>query len=97
MCQRIKLRVVSWWGLGLRGQEGSRHNHLLARCMATFFAKGVIMLDILPKRITITGVYYANLLDQLRTAIRENAEVNCLNGFCCNWTESPHRQSCNRF
>ena len=34
-------------------------------------AKGVIMLDILPKRSTITGVYYANLLDQLRTAIRE--------------------------
>ena len=42
--------------------------------MATIFrdAKGVIMLDFLPKRSTITGVYYANLLDdQLRTAIRE--------------------------
>ena len=33
--------------------------------------KGVIMLDFLPKRSTITGVYYANLLDQLRTAICE--------------------------
>ena len=30
-----------------------------------------IMLDFLPKRSTITGVYYANLLDQLRTAIHE--------------------------
>ena len=29
------------------------------------------MLDFLPKRSTVTGVYYANLLDQLRTAIRE--------------------------
>ena len=29
------------------------------------------MLDFLPKRSTITGVYYANLLDQLRTAARE--------------------------
>ena len=40
---------------------------------ATVFwdAKGVIMLDFLPKRSTITGMYYANLLDQLRTAIRE--------------------------
>ena len=39
--------------------------------MATVFwdAKGVIMLDFLPKRSTITGVYYANLLDQLRTTI----------------------------
>ena len=29
------------------------------------------MLDFLSKRSTITGVYYANLLDQLRTTIRE--------------------------
>ena len=28
-------------------------------------------LDFLPKSSTINGVYYANLLDQLRTAIRE--------------------------
>ena len=43
------------------------------KVMATVFwdAKGVIILDFLPKRSTITGVYYANLLDQLRTAIRE--------------------------
>ena len=34
-------------------------------------AKCVIMLDFLPNRSTITGVYYANLLDQLRTANRE--------------------------
>ena len=33
--------------------------------------KGVIMLEFLPKRSTITGVYYENLLDQLRTAILE--------------------------
>ena len=43
------------------------------KVMATVFwnTKGVIMLDFLPKRSIITGVYYANLLDQLRTAIRE--------------------------
>ena len=29
------------------------------------------MLDFLPKRSTITEVYFANMLDQLRTAIRE--------------------------
>ena len=41
--------------------------------IATVFwdAKGVIMLDFLPKRSTITGVYYTNLLDQLRTTICE--------------------------
>ena len=32
--------------------------------------KSVIMLDFLPKRSTITGVYYAYMLDQLRTALR---------------------------
>ena len=44
------------------------------KVMATVFwdAKGVIMLGVLPKRSTITGVYYAaDLLDQLRIAIRE--------------------------
>ena len=43
------------------------------KVMATVFwdAKGVIMMDFLPKKSTITGVYYANLLGQLRTAIRE--------------------------
>ena len=32
------------------------------------------MLDFLPKRSTITGVNYANLLDQLRTAIFEKCQ-----------------------
>ena len=43
------------------------------RVMAKVFldAKGVMMLNFLPKRNTVTGVYCANLLDQLRIAIRE--------------------------
>ena len=45
------------------------------KVMATVFwdAKGVIMLDFLPKRSTITGMYYADMLDQLRTDIVKNA------------------------
>ena len=62
----------------------------VGKVMATVFwnAKGVIMLDFLPKRSTITGVYYANLLDQLRTAIREKrrGKVNSLKVFCYNRT-----------
>ena len=52
------------------------------KVMATVFwdAKGVIMLDFLPKRSTITGVYYANLLDQLRTAIREKRRGKLFKG-----------------
>ena len=43
------------------------------KVMAIVFwdANGVIMLDVLPKRSTITGVYPANLLGQFSTAIRE--------------------------
>ena len=37
-------------------------------------AKGIIMLDFAFKRSTITGVYYTNLLEQLRTAIREKRQ-----------------------
>ena len=50
--------------------------------MATVFwdAKDVIMLDISPKRSTITGVYSKNLLDQLRTAIREKRRGNLSRG-----------------
>ena len=52
------------------------------KVMATVFwdAKGVIMLDFLPKKSTITGVYYANLLDQLRTAIREKCRSKLTKG-----------------
>ena len=43
------------------------------KMMATVFwdAQGVIMLDFLVKKSTITVAYHANLLDQLRTVIRE--------------------------
>ena len=70
------------------------------KVMATVFwdAKGLIMLDFLPKRSTITGVYYANLLDQLRTTIHEKTPFvkkplkRCFAaiGQC----ESPHLKSC---
>ena len=53
-----------------------------AHWMARVFwdAKGVFMLDFLPKRSTITGVYYANLLDQLRTAIHEKRRGKLFKG-----------------
>ena len=38
------------------------------------------MLAFVPKRSTITGVYYANLLDQLGTAIREKRRDKLSNG-----------------
>ena len=62
-----------WVGPGSPRPKKFKTQPSAGKVMATVFwdAKGVIMLDFLPKRSTITGVYYANLLDQLRTAIRE--------------------------
>ena len=62
-----------WVGPGSPRLKKFKTQPSAGKVMATVFwnAKGVIMLGILPKRSTITGVYYANLSDQLRTTIRE--------------------------
>ena len=68
------------------------------KVMATLFwdAKGVIILDFLPKRSTITGVYYANLLDQLRTGILEKRRGKLSKGVLLQQDNtSLHLQSCN--
>ena len=73
MSQRIKPQSRQWVGPGSLRPKKFKTQPSAGKVMATVFwdAKGVIMLDFLPKRSIITGVYYANLLDQLRTAIRE--------------------------
>ena len=55
------------------------------KVMATVFwdAQGVIMLDFLAKKSTITGAYYANLLDWELWSVK-NTEVNSPKGFCSN-------------
>ena len=87
MSQRIKQRR-QWVGPWSPRPKKFKTQPSAGKVMATVFwdAKGVIMLDFLPKRSTITGVYYANLLDQLRTANVKRAEVNSLKVFCCNGT-----------
>ena len=65
-----------WVGSGSPRPKKFKTQPSAGKVMATVFweSKGVIMLDFLPKRNTITGVYYANLLDQLRTAIHEKRQ-----------------------
>ena len=67
-----KAQSHQWVGTGSLRPKKFKTQPYAGKVMATVFgdAKGVIILDILPKRSTKTGVYYANLLDQLRTAIR---------------------------
>ena len=68
-----KAQSCQWVGPGSPRPKMFNSQPSSGKVMATLFgdAKGVIMLDFLPKRSTITGVKYANLLNQLRTAIRE--------------------------
>ena len=68
-----KAQSHQWVGPGSPRPKKFKMQPSAGKVMATVFwgAKGVIMLDFLPKRSTITGVHYANLLDQVRTAICE--------------------------
>ena len=68
-----KAQSRQWVGPGSPRPKKFKTQPSAGKVMATVFwdAKGVIMLDFLPRRSTITGVYYAYLLDQLRTAIHE--------------------------
>ena len=60
-------------GLGSPRPKKFKKQPFAGKVMASVFwdAQGVIMLDFLVKKSTITVAYYANLLDQLRTVIRE--------------------------
>ena len=73
-----KAESGQWVGPGSPRPKKFKTQLSACKVMATVFweAKGVtyITLDFLPKRSTITGVYYANLLDQLRTAICEKCQ-----------------------
>ena len=68
-----KAQSLQWVEPGSPRPKKFKTQPSAGKVMVTVFwdAKGVIMLDVLPKRSTITEVYYANILDQRRTAIRE--------------------------
>ena len=68
-----KAQSRQWVGPGSPRPRKFKKQPSAGKVMVTVFwdANGVIMLDFLPKRRTITGVYYENLLYHLRTAIHE--------------------------
>ncbi|MEW8487805.1 MAG: hypothetical protein AB2705_21715, partial [Candidatus Thiodiazotropha sp.] len=66
-----------WVGPGFPRPKKFKTQPSAGKVMATVFwdAKGVVMLDLSPRRRSITEVYYANLLDHLRTAICEKTPI----------------------
>ena len=89
-----KAQSRQWVRPGSRRPKKLKTQPSAGKVMATVFwdAKGVIMLDFSPKRSTITGVYYANLLDQLRAAIREKRRGKLSKGVLL---QQDNLQSCN--
>ena len=84
-----KAQGRQWVGPGSPRPKKFKTQLSAGKVMDTVFwdTKCVLMLDFLPKRSTVTEVYYANLLDQLRTPPSvKNAEVKSLKVFCCNRT-----------
>ena len=71
-----KAQSRQWVGPGSPRPKKFKTQLSAGKVMATVFwdSEGATVLDFLPKRSTITGVYYANLLDQLRTAIPEKRQ-----------------------
>ena len=67
-----KAQSRQWVGPGSPRPKKFKTQTSAGKVMATVFwdAQGV-MLDFVAKKSTITGAYYANLLDQRRTAIRK--------------------------
>ena len=68
-----KAQSRQWVGPGSPRPKKFKTQSSADKVMAIAFwdAQGNIILDFLAKKSTIIGAYYANLLDQLRTAIRE--------------------------
>ena len=77
-----KAQSCQWVGPGSLRPKKFKMQPSAGKVMAAVFwdAQGVIMLDFLANKSTITGVYYANLHDQLRTAIREKRQGNLSKG-----------------
>ena len=81
LSQRIKLSR-QWVGPGSPRPKKFTTQPSAGKVTATVLwdGQGVIILDFLAKKSTITGAYYANLLDHLRTAIREKRRGKLSNG-----------------
>ena len=78
MSQRIKLRVVSGYGLGPRGQRSSRHNHLLARWWPQYFGTQKARASV--KRTY--DIYYAQRLPPDVQIELQRHTVDFRNFFC---------------
>ena len=83
-----KAQSRQWVGPGFPRPKKFKTQPSACKVLAKVFwdAKDVIMMDFLPKRSTITGVHFANLLDKLRAAIHEKHQGKLSKGVLLQYT-----------
>lgn len=69
----LKSQTMEWHKRGERASKIPRTQTTTNKVMASVFwdAKGILMVEFLPKNTTVTGHYYAQQMHRLRKAIKE--------------------------
>ena len=72
MTQRLNSKACSGNTPVLQALANSRHRHQLAiaHCVCSWMLK-VVMIDYMPHRLTVTRVYYADILRKLLVAVKK--------------------------
>ena len=81
-----KKESMQWKHPGSPPPKKFRTQPSASKVMATVFwdSKGIILIEYKPAGTSITGEYYANVIKQLRAAIKENeGETQLLVSFFC--------------
>ena len=86
-----KIQSKQWTAKGEPAPKKAKTVFSAGKVMATVFwdSHGVILIDYLQKGKTITGAYYASLLDKLKAELAENGHI-CRNRKFC-FTKTTHR------
>lgn len=75
----MKIQLNQWVFLKERAPKKAKTTQSAGKVMATVFwdSKGIIYIDYLPKGQTITGEYYANVLEQFDKNLKEKKASPC--------------------
>ena len=90
-----KIQSKEWHPKGASGPVKFKAERSVKKVMATIFwdCEGVILIDFLKGKKTVTSSYYKDALKKLKTSLAKNAEKNCTVRFCFITTMPPAHSS----
>lgn len=90
-----KTMVYKWHGLFKLGRESIEKSESAGKLMATVFwdCQGILLIDYKEKGVTITGEYYARLLERLRQCIKEKRRGKLAKGVLLLQDNAPVHKS----